>query len=177
MHPTTKAAAVTKPDPADRPSLVVWAYRCWVASGTLLVALGVLYMVIGALTSGERLLGVGVGAIVLAVGVAFILLGTKAYTGDDRWRSSLAALTLVVTIILLVLSFGVPTLAFALVAAIIGLLGSLLAYRPEPESWYAGAEKPSRSAGYKTAVRQPTGTRPASTNRIAGIKKPGRGGA
>ncbi|MBR7513741.1 hypothetical protein KC219_26620, partial [Mycobacterium tuberculosis] len=42
-----------------------------------------------------------------------------------RWRSSLAALTLVVVIMLVFLSFGYPALAFTLLAAVIGLFALL----------------------------------------------------
>lgn len=145
---------MTTPDPAQRPSLVSWAYRCWVVSGVLLAALGVLFVITGALASDATLLPVGVGVIIVAVGVAYVLLGTKAYTGDARWRSSLAALTLVVVVILLFLSFGVMSLAFALLAAIIGLFGSLLAYRPESELWYTGKEPdvPARGGRAKRAT-------------------------
>ncbi|GAA1479639.1 hypothetical protein GCM10009624_00790 [Gordonia sinesedis] len=143
---------MTNPDPAQRPALVSWAYRCWVVSGALLAALGVLFIVGGVLSSRATLLPVGVGVIIVAVGVAYVLLGTKAYTGDARWRSSLAALTLVVVVILLFLSFGVMSLAFALLAAIVGLFGSLLAYRPEAETWYTGEEpEPKVARGRRTS--------------------------
>lgn len=128
---------MASPDPALRPKQVSWAYRCWTISGGLLVALGVLYVVIGVVMSGPTLLPVGIGVIVAAVGVAFIMLGSKAFLGDARWRSSLAALTLVVVVMLLFLSFGIPILAFSLLAAVVGLFGSLLAFRPESETWYA----------------------------------------
>ena len=88
----------------------------------------------GTVTSGV------LGAMVAVVGVGYILLGSKAYTGDARWRSSLAALTLVVVAMLLFLSLGMNFFAFPLLAGIIGLFGSLLAYRPPAETWYTGKE-------------------------------------
>ncbi|MFW0785999.1 hypothetical protein AAFP35_15915 [Gordonia sp. CPCC 206044] len=129
---------MVSPDPAQRPKLVVWAYRCWTASGVLLVALGVLFIVLGLVLSGSTLGPVGVGFIVAVVGAAYILLGSKSFVGDARWRSSLAALTLVVVIMLLICSFFIPILALALLVSLIGLLGSLLAFRPESETWYTG---------------------------------------
>ncbi|MYR08507.1 hypothetical protein GTV32_20335 [Gordonia sp. SID5947] len=134
---------MVSPDPAQRPKLVVWAYRCWTISGGLLAALGVLFIVLGIVSSGPTLLPIGVGVIVVIIGVCYILIGSKAFVGDARWRSSLSALTLVVVIMLLIVSFGLPILAFALVAALVGLFGSLLAYRPEAESWYAAATPPT----------------------------------
>ncbi|AZG47991.1 hypothetical protein [Gordonia insulae] len=128
---------MVSPDPAQRPKQVVWAYRCWTVSGGLLAALGVLFIVLGFTTSGPTLLPVGVGFIIAVIGVGYIILGSKAFVGDVRWRSSLAALTLVVVIMLLVVSFGIPILALALLAAIVGLFGSLLAYRPDADAWYS----------------------------------------
>ncbi|ROZ98823.1 hypothetical protein [Gordonia sp. OPL2] len=137
---------MVSPDPAQRPKQVVWAYRCWTVSGGLLAALGVLFIVIGIVSSGPTLLPIGIGVIVGIIGVAYILLGSKAFVGDVRWRSSLAALTLVMVILLLVVSFGLPVLAFALLAAIVGLFGSMMAYRPEADTWYApdAPKKPSK---------------------------------
>lgn len=110
---------MTNPDPAQRPKLVVWAYRCWVTGGGLLVILGIGFVILGALSTMSTLGPVAVGFMVAIVGVAYILMGSKAYVGDERWRSSLAALTLVVVAMLLVISFLANLLAFALVAGII----------------------------------------------------------
>ncbi|WP_439031777.1 hypothetical protein [Gordonia terrae] len=131
---------MTSPDPAQRPKLVVWAYRCWLVSGSLLVALGALVIVLSAIDDSGTVASGVLGAMVAVVGVAFILLGSKAFTGDARWRSSLSALTLVVVAMLLFLSVGLgsPVFAIALIAGIIGLFGSLLAYRPPSETWYTG---------------------------------------
>jgi uncharacterized membrane protein HdeD (DUF308 family) len=143
---------VTSPDPAQRPKLVVWAYRCWLVSGSLLVALGALVIVLSALDDSGTVASGVLGAMVAVVGVAFILLGSKAFTGDARWRSSLSALTLVVVAMLLFLSVGLgsPVFALALIAGIIGLFGSLLAYRPPSETWYTGkAPEPKKHAESK----------------------------
>lgn len=121
-----------------RPKLVVWAYRCWVVSGGLLIALGVLSIVLGVVTSGPTLAPVGIGVIIGAVGTAYVLMGSKAFTGDARWRSSLAALTLVAVVMLVIVSFVYAIFAFALLSALIGLIGSLLAFRPDSEAWYSG---------------------------------------
>ncbi len=131
---------MTSPDPAQRPKLVVWAYRCWVVSGALLAVLGVLVVILSAIDDSGSMSSAMLGVLVLIVGVAYILLGSKAFTGDARWRSSLSALTLVVVAMLLFLSVGLgsPVFALALLAAIIGLFGSLLAYRPDSETWYTG---------------------------------------
>ncbi len=131
---------MTSPDPALRPKLVVWAYRCWLTSGALLIALGALVIVVSAASDTGTVTSGVLGAMVAVVGVGYILLGSKAYTGDTRWRSSLAALTLVVVAMLLFLSLGMNFFAFPLLAGIIGLFGSLLAYRPPAETWYTGKE-------------------------------------
>ncbi|MFT4125493.1 MAG: hypothetical protein QM662_04610 [Gordonia sp. (in: high G+C Gram-positive bacteria)] len=131
---------MTNPDPALRPHLVTWAYRCWVISGGLLAVLGAGYVVVGVVGSGPTLAPVGIGFLVAAVGAAIVLLGTKAFTGDERWRSSLAALTLVVVVMLLILSFVINLLALALLAAVVGLFGSLLAFRPESDAWFTGKD-------------------------------------
>jgi len=130
---------VIKPDPAARPKYVTWAYRCWLGSGIGLIAFGVLGAIAGFLVDGSTLAPVGVGVLLIAVGVAYVLMGSRAFVGDARWRSSLAALTLVVVVMLMFFSIGVRvTFAFPLVVAIADLFGSLLAYRPESEQWYTG---------------------------------------
>lgn len=155
---------MTKPDPAQRPRVVVWAYRCWLLAGALLVILGVVYAVLAVIVPGPTLLPVGIGVLIAAIGAAEAFIGTKAYTGDERWRSSLAALTLVAVIMLLILSFLESLLAFALLAAVIGLFGSLLAYRPEGDAWFTG----KNLADTKKAQK-------AQTSKSAG-KKRGRSG-
>ncbi|MDL9936104.1 hypothetical protein QSJ18_05070 [Gordonia sp. ABSL1-1] len=134
---------MTTPDPAQRPKLVVWAYRCWLTAGVLLILVGLWYIILG-LVAPRSLDPMAVGVLVAVVGVAYILIGSRAFVGDARWRSSLAALTLVVVALLLVLSFVAPILAFALIAGVIGIFGSLLAYRPESEFWYTGEMPPER---------------------------------
>ncbi|GAC68003.1 hypothetical protein [Gordonia soli] len=130
------------PDPAGRPDQVVWAHRCWTAAGALLVVLGLIELVAAFFVKSAPLSLAGLGVLMAAVGVAYVLIGSKAYLGDVRWRSSLAALTLVVVAMLLILALGFqsPYLAVALLVALIGLFGSLLAYRPESEKWFTGVE-------------------------------------
>ncbi|GAB33136.1 hypothetical protein [Gordonia otitidis] len=155
--------------------MVTWAYRCWIASGVLLGLLGVGYIVAGIFAAGPTLLPIGIGIIVIAVGVAYVLLGSKAYVGDARWRSSLAALTLVVVIMLVLLSFGDPALAFTLLAAVIGLFGSLLAYRPEADAWFnAGSppECPEKSASAGKGKAGAKGRSSAGKNRPGGNTRP-----
>ncbi|MGP3705953.1 hypothetical protein [Gordonia paraffinivorans] len=137
---------MTSPDPAQRPKLVVWAYRCWLASGVLMVLLGALVVVVSVFDDSGTVASGALGVLVLIVGLAYILLGSKAFTGDVRWRSSLSALTLVVVAMLLFLSVGLgsPLFALTLLAGVIGLLGSLLAYRPESEFWFTGKEPEPR---------------------------------
>jgi hypothetical protein len=142
---------VIKPDPDTRPNLVTWAYRLWLASGTGIAALGIAGAIAGFLVDGSTLAPVGIGVLLTAVGVAFVLMGSRAFVGDARWRSSLAALTLVVVVMLLLFSlmFMSPWFAIVLLVAIAGLFGSLLAYRPESEQWYTGEppDKQSRAGG------------------------------
>nr|EMP11649.2 hypothetical protein ISGA_1616 [Gordonia sp. NB41Y] len=166
---TPGANPVNRPDPARRPSLVVWAYRCWVTSGALLILLGIGFVLLGVFASGATLAPVGIGVLVAAVGAAIALMGTKAYTGDERWRSSLAALTLVSVAMLLILSFLAMFLAFALLAAIVGLFGSLLAYRPESDAWFTGKD-PAEVAEQQRGRR----TKRSAKGATGRGKKPGR---
>ncbi|QUD85779.1 hypothetical protein J8M97_18805 [Gordonia polyisoprenivorans] len=146
---------------------MVWAYRCWLSAGALLVILGVVYAVLAVIVPGPTLLPVGIGVLIAAIGAAEAFIGTKAYTGDERWRSSLAALTLVAVIMLLILSFLESLLAFALLAAVIGLFGSLLAYRPEGDAWFTGKNPADAKKGQ---------AQKAQTSKPAGKKRgrPGR---
>ena len=81
-----------------------------------LIALGVLGAIAGFLVDGSTLAPVGVGVLLIAVGVAYVLMGSRAFVGDARWRSSLAALTLVVVAMLMFFSIGVGV-GFAFLAA------------------------------------------------------------
>ncbi|RPA65946.1 hypothetical protein EF294_02310 [Gordonia oryzae] len=138
---------------------MVWAYRCWLLAGALLMILGIGYVVLAVITPGPTLLPVGIGVLIAAIGAAEAFIGTKAYTGDERWRSSLAALTLVAVIMLLILSFAASLLACALLAAIIGLFGSLLAYRPEGDAWFTGKSPADTKKGkpQKAQTSKPAG--------------------
>jgi hypothetical protein len=127
-----------KPDPKDRPTLVVWAMRLWMISGALLIALGVLTVVDQSVNVGLEFGPLAIGVLIILLGVAYLLLGAKTYRGELQWRSSLSALTCVVVAMLLPLTIGFQSggLAVALACAVIGLAGSLLAYRPRADKWF-----------------------------------------
>ncbi|MFT4044994.1 MAG: hypothetical protein QM673_17670 [Gordonia sp. (in: high G+C Gram-positive bacteria)] len=134
------------PDPAQRPKLVVWAYRCWLIGAAVLGLVGTGCILLGIFARGASLLPVGLGIFVVAIGIAFVVLGTKTYVGDARWRSSLAALTMVVVLMLVFVSLVWNVMAFALLGAVIGLTGSMLAYRPDADIWFGGTPQPAQSA-------------------------------
>lgn len=125
------------PDLATRPRIVKWALAAWLVSGCLLIALGVLSAVTTALGTGWHLGRLTVAVIVVGVGLIIVSLSRKACR-VPQWRGSLAALTLVATVVMMVLSigFGSAALAVVLFAAVIGLVGSVLAYRPEADAWF-----------------------------------------
>ncbi|MEJ9077379.1 MULTISPECIES: hypothetical protein [Gordonia] len=127
-----------KPDPKDRPTLVVWAMRLWMISGALLIALGVLTVVDQSVNVGLEFGPLAIGVLIILLGVAYLLLGAKTYRGELQWRSSLSALTCVVVAMLLPLTIGFQSggLAVVLACAVIGLAGSLLAYRPRADKWF-----------------------------------------
>ncbi|WOC11716.1 hypothetical protein [Gordonia sp. MP11Mi] len=127
-----------KPDPNDRPSLVVWALRLWMISGALLVALGILTIIDHSVSVGLEFGPLAIGVLIVMVGVAYFLLGSKTYRGELQWRSSLSALTCVIVALLLPLTIGFqsPGLAIVLAVAVIGLAGSVLAYRPASDAWF-----------------------------------------
>ncbi len=127
-----------KPDPRDRPTLVVWAMRLWMISGALLIALGVLTVVDQFANVGLKFGPLATGVLIILLGVAYLLLGAKTYRGELQWRSSLSALTCVVVAMLLPLTIGFQSsgLAVVLACAVIGLAGSLLAYRPKSDQWF-----------------------------------------
>ena len=127
-----------KPDPNDRPSLVVWALRLWMISGALLVALGVLTIIEESASVGLEFGPLAIGVLIVLVGIAYFLLGSKTYRGELQWRSSLSALTCVIVALLLPLTIGFqsPGLAIVLAVAVVGLAGSVLAYRPASDAWF-----------------------------------------
>ena len=134
----TTRAKTEKPNPDDRPGLVVWALRLWMLSGALLIALGVLTIVFETVRVGFEFGPVAIGVLVVLVGVAYFLLGGKTYRGELQWRSSLSALTCVIAVLLLPLTIGFqsPGLAIVFAAAVVGLAGSILAYRPTSDAWF-----------------------------------------
>ncbi|GAC56852.1 hypothetical protein GOHSU_14_00190 [Gordonia hirsuta DSM 44140 = NBRC 16056] len=129
------------PDLATRPPLVRWAFRLWLTSGVLLAALGVISIVTSALDAGWPLGVLAVAVLILAVGLTYISLIRKACRGPQA-RGIMAALTIVVTVMILVLTIGFQSgpLAVVLVAAVIGLIGTILAYRPSADDWFTGKD-------------------------------------
>ncbi|MFC3243086.1 hypothetical protein ACFOJ6_12845 [Gordonia humi] len=102
----TSKLRAQKPDPSDRPSLVVWALRLWMISGAVLAALGILWIVDHSVNVGLEFGPLAIGVLIIIVGVAYFLLGAKTYRGELQWRSSLSALTCVVAVMLLALAIG-----------------------------------------------------------------------
>ncbi len=129
------------PDPATRPGSVRWALRLWLLSGLLLAALGVSAIVTTVLDAGWDFGLLAVAVLVLVVGLIYVSLSRKACRAQ-QWRGSLAALTCVVVVMLLVLTigFGSPGLSTVLGAAVIGMIGSALAYRPDADAWFNGRD-------------------------------------
>lgn len=123
-----------------RPPQVLWALRLWVSSGALLVALGVVTAVAPFLSDDVSHDYIGIGAVMAVVGAGYCVGARRLAIGHDlRVRSSLAVTTLVVVVLLLMatlLSLG-PVFAVTLVVALLGLFGSLLAYRPDAEAWFS----------------------------------------
>lgn len=130
---------MTTGEAVPRPGILKWGYRCWVISGVLLVGAGSWAVAAGFVEAGAVFGPVAFGVVAIVVGAAYVLLGYKAYHGDARWRSALSALTLVMTgmMLFIAIGFGSPGYAIVLAVAVIGLLGSLLAYRPASEDWFA----------------------------------------
>ncbi|MGB3302595.1 hypothetical protein [Gordonia sp. (in: high G+C Gram-positive bacteria)] len=127
-----------RPDPHARPTLVVWALRLWMLSGVLLIALGVLGIIDDVVNFGFDFGVLAIDVLVIILGVAYLLLGAKTYRGAVQWRSSLSALTCVVAAMLLPLTIGFQSggLALVLASAVVGLCGSVLAYRPQADAWF-----------------------------------------
>ncbi len=117
---------------------MVWALRLWMASGVLLIGLGAFGIVADAVSLGFDFGILAVDFLILILGVAYLLLGAKTYRGAVQWRSSLSALTCVVVAMLLPLTIGFQSagLAVVLAAAVVGLFGSVLAYRPLADRWF-----------------------------------------
>ncbi|MGZ8177034.1 hypothetical protein ACXVUM_03820 [Williamsia sp. SKLECPSW1] len=117
------------------PKQAKWAARLWIASGVLLGLTAVYALIVGILA--VRAFPIGLAVICAGVGIATVVLGRRAGAGDPRWRSSVAVLTLVVTVLgmLMAVLYGLP---FILLAGLVGLVGSMLSYRPGAEPWFAG---------------------------------------
>ncbi|MGU3291929.1 hypothetical protein [Williamsia sp. M5A3_1d] len=117
------------------PPMAVWAARLWLASAVLFGASAVWFLLIG-IGSGSAF-GIGLGVISIAIAAAVFVLGRRAATPDARWRSTVSVLTLVVTMagMLVAVLFFDP---FLLVSGLVGLVGSMMAYRPAAEKWFTG---------------------------------------
>lgn len=116
------------------PKQALWAMRLWLASGVLLLVTAVYSLIVG-IAAGSAF-PIGLAVVCLIAGVVTIVLRRRAGVGDPRWRSSVAVLTLVVTVLgmLLAVLLGIP---FVLLCGLVGLIGSMLAYRPAAEPWFA----------------------------------------
>ena len=130
-----------RPDPATRPNTVTWALRLWLISGALLVVIGVTTLVLSLFDGGWDMGVIAVEFMVTAVGLAYVALARRAFC-EPQWRGALAALTVVAVAMLLILAVGFrsPGLAVVLAAAVIGLFGSLFAYRPDADAWFTGKD-------------------------------------
>jgi hypothetical protein len=115
------------------PKQALWAMRLWLASGVLLLVTAVYSLIVGIAAGSAFVIGLAVVCVI--AGVVTIALGRRAGAGDPRWRSSVAVLTLVVTVLgmLLAVLLGIP---FVLLCGLVGLVGSMLAYRPAAEPWF-----------------------------------------
>ncbi len=123
---------MTEPE-SGTPKMALWARRLWFASGVLFLATAAWFLVIG--IANISAFGIGLGLVSAAVGVAMLLLIRRADTGDARWRSALAVLSLTVTVLgmLIAALFLDP---FVLLSGLVGLAGSMMAYRPAAEPWF-----------------------------------------
>jgi hypothetical protein len=113
--------------------MVVWALRLWLTSGALLAVWGFLQMVL--VRTGTSVV---FGIFFILVGVGLVLAARHAYAGDSRWRSAVSVLTLLLVALGIFASmlFSLPMVP-ALLFALIGLVGSLIANRPASEPWYS----------------------------------------
>lgn len=116
-----------------RPALVTWSYRLWYVGGALYAVCAIVWF---ALSVGDHpAAAVPIGLLLLAIGLGVIALARKVSPADTRWRSALAALTLVVTVLSMVGAVAGLGPLFV-IAAVIGLIGSICAYRPAAEEWF-----------------------------------------
>lgn len=120
-------------NPAVPPKLVRLAFRLWLAAAVIVIVVGILTLIVNGTVTGFLF-----GIFFIVIGVVIGILARQAYPGDPRWRSSLSVLLLVLTALSLFGSvvFG-PALALVLLGSIIGLAGSMAAYRPASEPWFA----------------------------------------
>ncbi|MFZ2511433.1 MAG: hypothetical protein WAW85_10140 [Gordonia sp. (in: high G+C Gram-positive bacteria)] len=140
------------PDPSTCPTLVRWAYRLWLTSGSLLAVVGVVSIVLAVLEVGWNLGLLAVAILVTAVGLAYLPMARKAMR-HHQGRGVLASLTVVVLVMVLVLTIGFQSgeLALVLFIAVIGFAGSVLAYRPAADAWYNGTDAAPAAATTSSA--------------------------
>lgn len=135
----TDQTVTYQPDPSTRPTQVRWAFRLWLGSGALLLALGAYLLIASFFDAGWHLDRIAIEILVMLVGLTYISLSRKACSGA-QWRGSLAALTSVVAVMLLVLTIGFQSglLAVVFAASVVGLGATILAYRPVANAWFTG---------------------------------------
>ncbi|SIR67999.1 hypothetical protein [Williamsia sterculiae] len=131
---------MTTPD-RPVPPIAKRAYWFWIAGAALLIVMGVVFLIFS--IAVVKVFGV----IVIVVGVGIIQMARMALAPDPRWRSSLAVLTLAITLVSTL--FAMLQLAFAiftLIAGLLTLVGSLIAYRPAAEEFFTGKTRKADGA-------------------------------
>ncbi|PYE20090.1 hypothetical protein DFR67_102228 [Williamsia limnetica] len=128
--------STTPVDPAVPPKLVTRAYWLWMAAGVLLAVYGLAIIIVSLVASGAGFVVFGV--FFAAIGAGLIVLARKAFPGDPRWRSALAVFTLMLVALGVLASLLVAQVAAApLLFSLFALVGSMMAYRPSAEPWFA----------------------------------------
>ncbi|MBT0565975.1 hypothetical protein [Williamsia sp. CHRR-6] len=125
----------SNPDPVIAPSLATWSLRLWFASGALFAVTGAIIAVAAAFAGAAFGIGVGTLSVLIGVGIG-VLARRVAQREDPRWRSALAMLTLIATVLGMLLSV-LAINPIMLICGLIGLVASMMAYRPEPDAWFS----------------------------------------
>jgi hypothetical protein len=106
------------------------------AAGVLLAVYGLAIIIVSLVASGAGFVVFGV--FFAAIGAGLIVLARKAFPGDPRWRSALAVFTLMLVALGVLASLLVAQVAAApLLFSLFALVGSMMAYRPSAEPWFA----------------------------------------
>jgi len=116
-----------------RPALVTWSYRLWYIGGALYAVCAVIWFAVS--VGDHPAAAIPIGLVLLAIGLGVIALARRVSPADSRWRSALAVLTLVVAVLSMVGAIAGLGPLFV-IAAVIGLIGSICAYRPAAEEWF-----------------------------------------